>query len=129
VPLKPSCAWETVRAFAEAFANSLAGAHPLEFVATATKTQRGGKIYVDYLRNGRGATSVASYSLRARPGAPVATPLRWEELGKIKSGAAFTIKTIPKRLAKLRSDPWKALTTIKQDLPAVLKHLAKSRKK
>ncbi len=129
VPLKPSCAWATVRAFAEAFANSLAGAHPLEFVATATKTQRGGKIYVDYLRNGRGATSVASYSLRARTGAPVATPLRWEELGKIESGAAFTIKTIPIRLAKLRNDPWKALTTIKQDLPAVLKHLAKSRKK
>ena len=129
VPLKPSCAWATVRAFAEAFANSLALAHPLEFVATATKTQRGGKIYVDYLRNGRGATSVASYSLRARPGAPVATPLRWEELGKIKSGAAFTIKTAPIRLAKLRSDPWKALTTIRQDLPAVLKKWAASRKK
>jgi len=129
VPLKPSCAWETVRAFAEAFANSLAGAHPLEFVATATKAKRGGKIYVDYLRNGRGATSVASYSLRARPGAPVATPLRWEELGKIKSGAAFTIKTVPIRLAKLRSDPWKALTTIKQDLSAVLKKWAASRKK
>ncbi|WP_458072293.1 DNA ligase D [Rhodanobacter sp. BL-MT-08] len=129
VPLKPSCAWVTVRAFAEAFANSLALAHPLEFVATATKAKRGGKIYVDYLRNGRGATSVASYSLRARPGAPVATPLRWEELGKIKSGAAFTIKTVPIRLAKLRSDPWESQTTIKQDLPAVLKKWAASRKK
>jgi len=129
VPLNPSCAWATVRAFAEAFATTLANAHPLDFVATASKARRGGKIYVDYLRNGRGATSVASYSLRARPGAPVATPLRWEELGKIKSGAAFTIESVPKRLAKLRGDPWKALTTIKQDLPKLLKNLAKSRKK
>jgi bifunctional non-homologous end joining protein LigD len=129
VPLKPSCAWDMVRAFAEAFANSLAGAHPLDFVATASKTRRGGKIYVDYLRNGRGATSVASYSLRARPHAPVATPLRWDELGKLKSGAAFTIETLPKRLARLRSDPWKDLATIEQDLPTVLKTWAASRKK
>jgi bifunctional non-homologous end joining protein LigD len=129
VPLKPACDWGTVRGFAEAFANSLAGAHPLEFVATSTKAKRGGKIYVDYLRNARGATSVASYSLRARPGAPVATPLRWDELGKIKSGAAFTIQTLPTRLARLRGDPWKDLTTIKQDLPAVLKKWAVSRKK
>jgi len=123
VPLKPSCAWDTVRTFAEAFANTLANAHPLEFVATATKAKRGGKIYVDYLRNGRGSTSVASYSLRARPHAPVAMPLRWEELGTVKSGAAFTIKNAPARLAKLRNDPWKALTTIKQDLRAVMKKL------
>lgn len=128
VPLQPGCAWDTVRAFAEAFANTLADAHPLEFVATAVKAKRGGKIYVDYLRNGRGATSVASYSLRARPHAPVAMPLRWEELGKLKSGDAFTIRNAPARLAKMRSDPWKSLTTIKQDLPAVLKKLGKTRK-
>ena len=128
VPLKPSCAWDIARAFAEAFANTLANAHPLEFVATATKAKRGGKIYVDYLRNGRGATSVASYSLRARPRAPVATPLRWAELGKVKSGDAFTIKNLPARLASLRADPWKELTTIKQDLSEVMEKLGRTRK-
>lgn len=60
--------------------------HPMDFTATSTKTLRNKKIYMDYLRNGRGATAVASYSLRGRPGAPVAVPLRWEELGKIKGG-------------------------------------------
>lgn len=129
VPLKPSCDWATVRAFAEAFAHTLANAHPLEFVATAAKAKRSGKIYLDYLRNGRGATSVASYSLRARTGAPVATPLRWEELGKVKSGAAFTIKTLPARLAKLRGDPWAELSTIKQNLPAVIKKLGRGKKR
>lgn len=68
VPLNPACPWSQVKAFAHAFADSLALADPLEFVATASKTKRGKKIYVDYLRNSRGATSVASYSLRARPG-------------------------------------------------------------
>jgi bifunctional non-homologous end joining protein LigD len=125
VPLKPSHPWPMVRRFAEAFARSLAQAHPLEFVATATKSKRGGKIYLDYLRNTKGATSVASYSLRARPGAPVATPLRWEELGKVKSGDAFTIKTLPGRLSKLRTDPWEKLDSTKQDLKHLMKALTK----
>ncbi len=128
VPLKPSDDWPLVRSFAEAFATSLAQAHPLEFVATATKAKRGGKIYLDYLRNGKGATSVASYSLRARPGAPVATPLRWDELGKIKSGAAYTINTLPARLARLRKDPWEGLNSTKQDLNAVMQLLQKTKK-
>jgi bifunctional non-homologous end joining protein LigD len=123
VPLRPSCAWPAVKAFAGAFAATLAQAHPLEFVATATKTKRTGKIYVDYLRNSRGATSIASYSLRARPGAPVAMPLRWDELGKIKSGAAFNIKSAPKRLARMRKDPWEDLSKVRQNLDTVVKQL------
>ena len=123
VPLHPGCPWPQVKDFAEAFAGTLAQAHPLEFVATASKARRGGLIYVDYLRNSRGATSVASYSLRARPGAPVAMPLRWNELGKLKSGHDFDIHSAPRRLARLRSDPWSGIDKLRQDLGAVMKKL------
>lgn len=119
VPLDPPVPWDDARHFARAFAESLAKAHPDTYIATASKKQRRGLIFVDYLRNGRGATSVCSYSLRARPGAAVATPLRWDELGRIKSSAAFNIKSLPQRLARLAADPWKEMATIKQSLPDV----------
>ncbi|TCV97767.1 ATP-dependent DNA ligase LigD phosphoesterase module /ATP-dependent DNA ligase LigD polymerase module [Luteibacter rhizovicinus] len=120
VPLNPGCAWAQVKDFAHAFAATVVQAHPLEFIATATKAQRSGKIYIDYLRNSRGATSVASYSLRARSGAPVAVPLRWSELGKLKSGHDFDIRSTPRRLARLRSDPWAGIDDVRQDLGAII---------
>ena len=120
VPLNPACAWPQAKAFAQVFAETLARVHPLEFVATASKAKRCGKIYVDYLRNSRGATSVASYSLRARTGAPVAMPLRWSELGKLRSGHDFNIRSAPKRLARLRSDPWEGIDTITQSLDGLI---------
>jgi bifunctional non-homologous end joining protein LigD len=120
LPLNPPSDWATVKQFAQGFANALAGAHPLEFVAVSTKSLRKGKIFVDYLRNGRGATAVASYSLRGRPGAPVAVPLRWEELGRIKSGAQFDIRSLPARLKRLRKDPWAGIDELEQSLDAVI---------
>lgn len=124
VPLNPGADWTAVKGFARGFAETLAQLHPLDFVATASKRFRRGKIYVDYLRNGRGATAVASYSLRSRPGAPVAVPLRWEELGKLKSGNAFDLATVPKRLARLKKDPWEGIDEVRQDLEAVNEVLA-----
>lgn len=121
VPLNPGCPWPQVKGFAQGFASTLAQAHPLEFIATASKARRNGLIYVDYLRNSRGATSVASYSLRARPGAPVAMPLRWSELGKLKSGHDFDIHSAPKRLARLRADPWAGMDELCQNLDEVMK--------
>lgn len=123
VPLAPAADWESVRSFARGFAEAMAQAHPLEFVATAAKKVRGGKIYLDYLRNGRGATAVASYSLRARPGAPVAVPLRWEDLGKLTSGADFTLHTVPRRLARQKKDPWEGIDTVRQGLDDVMERL------
>ncbi len=123
VPLRPACLWPQAKSFAQAFASTLAQAHPLQFIATASKAQRRGLIYVDYLRNSRGATSVASYSLRARAGAPVAMPLRWSELGKLKSGHAFDIHSTPKRLARLRTDPWSGIDELRQDLDTVMQKL------
>ena len=123
VPLNPGCAWPQVKDFAHAFAATVAQAHPMEFIATASKAQRSGKIYVDYLRNSRGATSVASYSLRARSGAPVAMPLRWSELSKLKSGHDFDIHSAPKRLARLRSDPWAGIDEVQQNLVDMMNKL------
>ncbi|HET6433593.1 DNA ligase D [Dyella sp.] len=124
LPLNPATAWSTAKPFAHAFASSLAQAHPTEFVAVAAKAQRKGRIFLDYLRNSRGATSVASYSLRSRPGAPVAVPIRWEELGKISGGDHYTLRNTPARLARLRRDPWEGIDTLKQDLQQVLDTLA-----
>lgn len=119
VPLNPAVDWDVARPFAESFAKAMARMEPEKFVATASKARRDGKIFVDYLRNGRGATSVASYSLRARATAPVAVPLTWDELPRVASGAAFTIENVPRRLARLKSEPWSGFSTIRQSLDHV----------
>ena len=116
VPLRPACAWASVKGFAHAFADALARAWPEEFIAQASKSRREGLIFVDYLRNARGSTSIASYSLRARKGAPVAMPVRWEELGKLKGGDAFDIHTAVRRLKRQRKDPWEGYARIEQSI-------------
>lgn len=126
VPLKPACPWPPVKDFAHAFAESMAASEPLAYVATATKKFRKGRIFIDYLRNGRGATSVASFSLRAREGAPVAMPLRWEELGRIKGGDAYTLASAPRRMARIGEHPWGDYMRGKQDLEAVAARLSKA---
>lgn len=119
VPLRPACGWDVVRNFARAFAESMSQHEPLRYVATATKKFRKGKIFIDYLRNGRGATSVASFSLRARAGAPVAMPLRWEELGRIAGGNAFDLHSAPRRVARWKGHPWGDFDKLKQNLDRV----------
>lgn len=116
VPLNPGCEWDLVKRFAHGFADALARSDPSRFVSVSTLKLRPGRIFVDYLRNGRGATAVASYSLRARPGAPVAWPLAWTQLSKLKKGNAFTMKDVPARLKRRRVDPWKGIDKVKQDL-------------
>ncbi|HET6554854.1 MAG TPA: DNA ligase D [Dyella sp.] len=127
VPLRPAAAWDKVEAFARAFAMSLAASRPDEFIAVATKARRGGLIFVDYLRNSRGATSVASYSLRARAGATVAVPLRWEELGKLTGPASFDIRTTPARLRRQRRDPWEGIDDVRQTLAGALRALSRGK--
>ncbi len=101
--------WRTVKGFAEALAQSMAADAPNLFTAVSSKERRKGRIYLDYLRNGRGATAVASYSLRARPGFPVATPIAWEELRKLSGGNVFNRLNIHRRLDGLAADPWNEL--------------------
>jgi bifunctional non-homologous end joining protein LigD len=92
---------------------------PERYTTSAVKAERPGKIFIDYLRNARGQTAVAPYSTRARPGAPVACPLAWEELSGTPGSDAFTVATIRQRLAGLSQDPWAELPTLRQTLPAL----------
>lgn len=105
-PLEPSAKWDEVKAFAKGIADAMASDSPERFVATVTKSKRKGKILVDYLRNGRGATAVAAYSTRARPGAAVSMPLEWDELSPAIGPAYFTVTNAVPRLAALKTDPW-----------------------
>jgi bifunctional non-homologous end joining protein LigD len=116
VPLKPGCDWDLTKRFAHGFADALAQSEPDRFLATATKSKRTKRIFVDYLRDGRGATAVASYSMRGRPGAPVAMPLAWSELAKLTKASSFTIKDVPAKLKRRRKDPWEGINTVKQNL-------------
>ncbi|MCS3809744.1 DNA ligase D [Xanthomonas sp. 4461] len=117
VPIVPDAGWEQARDFCEAFAQALATQAPERYVATMSKAKRHGVIFVDWLRNGRGNTSVCSWSLRAREKATVAVPLRWEELGKISGPDAFPIDKAIHRARRQRVDPWAEVLAVKQRLP------------
>lgn len=117
VPLNPRPDWDTAKAFAHALARTLEQESPQDFVSVATRSRRKGRIFVDYLRNARGSTAVASYCVRARPGAGIATPLRWEELPRLKSGAQYTFTNIARRLKTLKQDPWHGFDEMQQALP------------
>jgi bifunctional non-homologous end joining protein LigD len=116
VPIKPEHDWDTIKEFAHAFVLLLVENNPRQYVSVMTKEKRKGKIFIDYLRNQRGATSVAAYSLRAREHAPVSVPLAWDELSHHFKRNFFTIKTLPKRLEKLKKDPWHDFFKLKQKL-------------
>jgi len=107
--LEPAQDWGVVKGFAKAVADAMAAEHPRNFTANASKAKRKGKIYLDYLRNGRGATAIASYSLRAKPSFPVATPISWTELRGLSGADAFDRQSILPRLAALQADPWEDL--------------------
>jgi bifunctional non-homologous end joining protein LigD len=121
VPLARRDDWDDVKGFARRFAERMASDHPKQFVAKSAKVARRGKIYVDYLRNGRGATAVAAYSPRSRAGATVATPIAWDELTPKLKPQEFTIQTVPERLTSLDEDPWAAMSDVRQSLTAKAK--------
>ena len=104
LPLKSHSIWSETVAFAHAFTNLIVNQNPEEYIGTMSKTKRKGKIFIDYLRNNRGATAVAPYSTRARPNATVATPLSWKELSTKTKSNTYNIDNLPNRLAKLKND-------------------------
>ena len=120
-PLQAKQSWEEMKEFSRAVSEEFVQAAPQWFVATMTKAKRTGKIFLDFFRNTRGATAVAAYSTRARPGAPVSTPLSWEELPSLKSADAYTLGNVPARLASLRSDPWKGFFEVRQWINAKMR--------
>jgi bifunctional non-homologous end joining protein LigD len=116
-PIAPEHEWPAVKEFAHSLANEMAAANPTLYLTKMTKAARKGKIYIDYLRNERGATSVAPFSPRARAGIPVAIPLDWKELDE-KRPPRFLVADFSTWKTRLRRDPWKKLLTINQPLPA-----------
>ncbi len=115
-PLDGSATWDDVKEFVRRVADTIARAAPTRFTAASTVNRRG-RIYIDYLRNRSGSTSVAAYSLRARPGAPVSMPLAWDELPRCPGPAAYTLPNSRPRLEARRKAPWAALASNTNRLP------------
>lgn len=107
VPLARRADWDTVKAFAKAISQFLARQLPERFTATSGPKNRVGKIFIDYLRNGRGASTVAAYSLRARPGLPVSVPIARDELDGLRSAQQWTVANLLQRLDALQASPWR----------------------
>lgn len=118
VPLTPRLGWDEVKAFTKAVAARMAAQDPQRYTAIQSMRARQGRIYIDYLRNARGATAIGAYSARARPGAPVSAPLFWEEVEEVVRPGGLTVATVPGRLAALNSDPWAEIGKIRQSITA-----------
>ncbi len=116
VPIAPGPGWDAVKAFTKVLADSIVAEGPEQYIATMSKAQRTGKIFIDYLRNGRGATAIAPYSTRSRENATVATPVSWEELEAGINPQGFTVRTLPERVKALGEDPWARLLNMRQKL-------------
>ena len=119
VPFTPGHSWETHKDFARRFAEALSQAEPERFTATMSKAKRKGKIFIDWLRNQRGATAVVPYSARAREGAPVAVPIAWAELAAMADAHPFAIGDVAALLERARSAALKGWGFAAQALPAV----------
>jgi bifunctional non-homologous end joining protein LigD len=108
-PLLPGARWSALKEFVRAIVDELVAAEPQRFTASASRARRTGKIFVDYLRNERGATAIASYSPRARAGAPIALPIAWEDLDRsARAPPRYGLRDVP-RLVRRRRDPWAEL--------------------
>ncbi|HEY7748789.1 MAG TPA: DNA ligase D [Aestuariivirgaceae bacterium] len=120
-PIRPRASWDDVKSFTKIVAEDMVADNPELYVAKMTKRLRSGRIFVDYLRNSRGATAIAAYSTRARPGAPVSTPLAWDELSTAIRSNHYTVANLQQRLDHLSSDPWEGFFSLRQSLPPASK--------
>jgi bifunctional non-homologous end joining protein LigD len=116
-PLEPVADWDVVKPFCRAFAETLSQEQPDRFLSTVRKADRQGRILIDWLRNGLGATAIASFSPRARDNATVATPVSWDDVDRKLDPTKFTLRSVPERIARLRADPWEGFATLRQHLP------------
>ena len=121
VPLSRRHDWDEVKEFSRALAQSIADDQPNLFTANMSKKERVKRIYIDYLRNAEGATTVAAYSVRARRGAPVSTPLHWDELSGRMKPEHFHVNNVARHMRGARPDPWKAFHRTAQTLTAAMK--------
>ena len=128
VPIKRFYDWDTVKEFSQAIVQHLAATIPQRFVAKSGPRNRVGKIFIDYLRNGFGATTVSAWSVRARPGLGVSVPLAWEELESLTSGDRWSALNIHERLDR-GNEPWSDYESVKQSITPAMKKLGFKPKK
>ena len=121
VPLTPQAGWDDVKEFSQAVAQHMASTLPRYFSAKMGKQNRRDKIFVDYLRNNRGSSTVAAFSLRARPGMGVSIPIGWDELDATTSGDQWNIGNLHERLDALATDPWSQYAKTRQRITASMK--------
>jgi bifunctional non-homologous end joining protein LigD len=117
LPIEPVTQWRDAKAFAKGFSELMAADAPDRYLTKISKAEREGRIFIDYLRNDPTSTAVGPYSTRSRPGAPVATPLEWNEVTGGLDPKAFTVETVPERVRGLARDPWSEMEQTKQRLP------------
>jgi len=119
VPIARRTSWPEVKMFAKRVGELMTRRAPERYLTRISIAERRGKIFIDYLRNDPTSTAVGPYSTRARESAPVATPLAWDELTPKLDPKAFDINSVPKRLVKLKSDPWESIAKLAQKLPSL----------
>ena len=124
VPLAPQLDYEAVKGFSQAAVRHMARTIPQRFVSKAGGSNRVGKIFIDYLRNGHGQTTAAAFSARSRPGLGVSMPVSWEQLSALKSGSQWTIGTAREYLSFQRQDPWADYWVTQQSLDSAVKTLS-----
>ena len=122
VPIRPQYDWDTVKAFSQAIVTHMAELIPQRFVLKSGPAKRVGKIYIDYLRNGRGATTVCGWSARTRSGLGISVPLAWEELDKLKAGDAWNVSNVHSRL-DVGNTPWDGYARSAKGLDKAMKKL------
>ena len=127
VPLAPRYDYDTVKGFSQALVQHLARTIPSRFVAKSGPGNRVGKLFVDYLRNGHGATTAAAFSARARPGLGVSMPIAWEDLASLKSGSQWNVRTAREHLSFQTVDPWSDYWKTRQPLAQAMKRLGYER--
>ncbi|MDH6169166.1 bifunctional non-homologous end joining protein LigD [Variovorax boronicumulans] len=123
VPLAPRYDYDTVKGFSQAIVQHLARTIPSRFVARSGPANRVGKLFVDYLRNGHGATTAAAFSARARPGLGVSMPIAWDDLASIQSGSQWNVRTAREYLSFQTVDPWAGYWKKRQGLAEPMKRL------
>jgi bifunctional non-homologous end joining protein LigD len=123
VPIQPKDTWDVVKTFCKTVCEVFASATPKRYTVNPVKAARKGKLFLDYLRNGRGATAVAPYSTRANDAALVAMPLSWEELEGGARPSDFDIGTVSERIQTRHPDPWTGMHASKQTLRAAAEAL------
>ncbi len=120
-PLTRRDGWDEVKELTKTLAEAIVTAHPDRYTSKITKSSRKGRVFIDYLRNGRGATSICAYSTRARPDAPVSVPLFWEELETGVRGNTYNVNNLFERLESLPADPWADFNKTRQSITAAMK--------